>query len=534
MQSRQYGRKPNARDRINASRSSGVHPEPSVPRWNPIEWEASSSSSVESSNAPVRANDPVHERVVLPRRNAPSQASKSYDARPASRSSFSGEQFNPSKFYIGTFWPKSRESRASSGGKTTIHSLARAIERAKGGVERKEEKTGQVDGVPEEDEGGISRAIANAELVLSQFDEPDNLFDDLFGNRTVPRNDEPLEEKAAIPDQPDNGDGSDDEKDGNDGSCPFELDDTHINYLVGQWEQGDSSDKLNRLHFQFFVEFKQKIRVNQARRYLVVKSDGKSFSGWLEPARSQKAEEYCQKERSRVGNVFKFGVKGGKEGQNGKIEKIHELMKAGNSALEISAMFPDLYVRFSNAIHKWETYYDRPRDSEIIPKVEIYYGVTGSGKSYKAFQEHPNAYRKMQGRWWDGYKGEKVVIIEDFRPPSPDEWKSSEVKSISLDEWLRILDRYPMKIEYKGGSRQLQANHFIFTSNFPPNEWFVGHTQFPAFCRRVSRILHFPFRLDDLRLIGQDRALALEESISFRNSGLIVEDISGLTPADEF
>lgn len=37
---------------------------------------------------------------------------------------------------------------------------------------------------------------------------------------------------------------------------------------------------------------------------------------------------------------------------------------------------------------------------------------------------------------------------------------------------LRMLDRYALSVEVKGGSVPLRATKFIFTSNTPPTEWY--------------------------------------------------------------
>ncbi len=43
---------------------------------------------------------------------------------------------------------------------------------------------------------------------------------------------------------------------------------------------------------------------------------------------------------------------------------------------------------------------------------------------------------------------------------------------IPLDVLLRLLDRYPLLVERKGGSVRMLATVFIFTSNVPPDEWY--------------------------------------------------------------
>ncbi len=46
----------------------------------------------------------------------------------------------------------------------------------------------------------------------------------------------------------------------------------------------------------------------------------------------------------------------------------------------------------------------------------MYWGVSGGGKSHKAWSENPEAYDKDDTKWWTGYNGQDVVIWDDFDP----------------------------------------------------------------------------------------------------------------------
>lgn len=93
----------------------------------------------------------------------------------------------------------------------------------------------------------------------------------------------------------------------------------------------------------------------------------------------------------------------------------------------------------------------------------------------------PGAFWMPKGNWWDGYVGQKSVVVDDFYG-----W-------ISIDSLLRICDRYPLHLEIKGSHVQFQADTIVFTSNKPWTEWYktMLPEHVPAFARRVDEEYHF-------------------------------------------
>ena len=100
------------------------------------------------------------------------------------------------------------------------------------------------------------------------------------------------------------------------------------------------------------------------------------------------------------------------------------------------------------------------KDIQVIWK----YGKTGTGKTRSCYEDYPDLYRPTTYKWWEGYDGHKVVLIDEFRG----DW-------CKFGELLKLLDIYPYTVETKGGSRQIQATTFYITSCKPPEEVHNPH-----------------------------------------------------------
>nr|WAE43204.1 MAG: replication associated protein [Cressdnaviricota sp.] len=254
-----------------------------------------------------------------------------------------------------------------------------------------------------------------------------------------------------------------------------------ITYVKGQKEEG--SGETNYVHWQFIVYTKRKIRLNSLKLF---------FPAWshLEVSRSEAVESYVWKEDTRIeGSQFEYGSKPRSPKTANDWEEIRRLAQRG----DLDNIPADVYVRHFSSLNGIRVANQDPDDRPSI-KVKTYWGVTGSGKTYRAFTEARQAeggfYRKASTtKWWDGYKGQKNILIDEF-----------DGKSIGITHLLQWFDPYPMQVECKGSALALAGINFWITSNVDPLDWFPDATpEHRAALRRrltegVSGVEHFAAR----------------------------------------
>ena len=130
---------------------------------------------------------------------------------------------------------------------------------------------------------------------------------------------------------------------------------------------------------------------------------------------------------------------------------------------------PDVYFNklgCINAVHAARKRSVADIDGELEHQWIV--GPSGCGKSRLARDENPGAFVKlMNGKWWDGYDDEDVVILDDWDP----------YMAAQGGDMKRWCDRYVFPRKLKGPSaRYVPANSSSRRSIVSTN---VGSTRSP-------------------------------------------------------
>lgn len=118
-------------------------------------------------------------------------------------------------------------------------------------------------------------------------------------------------------------------------------------------------------------------------------------------------------------------------------------------------------------------------DGKLKHKNAWIWGPPGTGKSSSArFCDISHVYCKNVDKWWDGYDGQKVVIIDDFDP---------HMSRSLVNDFKKWTDRNPFLGEVKGAHIVINPADFnlIVTSNYSIDECF-DYTDALAVKRRFT------------------------------------------------
>lgn len=237
-------------------------------------------------------------------------------------------------------------------------------------------------------------------------------------------------------------------------------------------------------HLQGYAIFKKRVRLSRLKTLF-----GTDKIHWT-PCRGtvQHNEDYVRKLESTASSEdpgpFEWGslsdaraAVGENELHQGKRNDLHvaaEHIRNGDLHLIDDAVA----IKYGSHLLHFRASLFRDRDSK--PDVVWLHGLTGTGKSRTAQDMFEGSkYWKPAGKWWDGYIQQDVVVIDDIR-----------ATDYPYQYLLRVLDRYPLLVEFKGGHVSVNSPTFVITAPGPPSEVYRDTTEcLNQLERRISLIL---------------------------------------------
>lgn len=236
----------------------------------------------------------------------------------------------------------------------------------------------------------------------------------------------------------------------------------------------ETCPETGRSHLQGYSYYKNPMSFKQIKKELPEGCHIESAKG--SPIQNR---VYCIK----GGNYEEFGEIPKGAGKRTDISEAIQMLDNGDDLIDIIKSGANLQT-----IRVCEKYLDNmkmPPANTWYENKKIYwiYGPTGTGKSRKASELIGNDeyYKSMNcGKWWDGYNPKcKWVWLDDIR-----------ADFATFNRMLVLLDKRPIRVEIKGGTRILLDQNFIITCPKSPDKFYdKSDEETKQLLRRITEVI---------------------------------------------
>jgi len=233
-----------------------------------------------------------------------------------------------------------------------------------------------------------------------------------------------------------------------------------VKYVVYQLERGEQGTP----HLQGYVSLTQPRAISWLKALKGRTAEGAEFIVFdngthFERSRGnpQQNKDYCTKPAGRVEGPWELGELPKQGERTDLAAAAASLMRDG----DIRAIDPAIFIKYASGCLKLAALAPPPRRDDL--KIITICGATGIGKSHICHDYDPDVYVVNMGNsglWWDGYIGQKCVMFEEFKG------------QVQLQKMLQILDKYPLRLEIKGGLVPARFTVCFITSNYTPDKWY--------------------------------------------------------------
>lgn len=244
-----------------------------------------------------------------------------------------------------------------------------------------------------------------------------------------------------------------------------------VKWFVFQLEKAPTTGTL---HFQGFIGFANPKRMNEVKKVL------NCDHVHLEPMKAKKVD-YAMKEDTRQEGPWQYGTPTF-AGKRSDIAAFVDSIKAKATDVDLIDKHPDQWIKYQKTIEVTRAALSARRTEP--PTVILFSGQPGDGKTRAAIEYATKRglsfyIRTPHKTWFQGYQGQDVCIL--------DEVDKYEDTGLPFGLFLRLIDRYPVDVEVKGGSWPLTSKVMILTAVNPPEAWYRKSDIREQIERRVTR-----------------------------------------------
>lgn len=191
-----------------------------------------------------------------------------------------------------------------------------------------------------------------------------------------------------------------------------------------------------KLHYQGFVIYRKQHRLKKAKELL---ESGIETHMEVRRGTREQAREYCTKD--------------GEYEEHGQFEAYTKEQLFKQPIPYLRENYPEFYCRYYKGLERLQEKGDKWRDVTVT----FTWGGSGTGKTREVMEMDDVFKIDPPYKWWDGYEGESILLIDDYREGS-----------IERGMLLNLLDGYRMRLETKGSHTWAKWSKVYITSNFAP------------------------------------------------------------------
>lgn len=242
-----------------------------------------------------------------------------------------------------------------------------------------------------------------------------------------------------------------------------------LRFIIVGKEMGESGTP----HLQGYLEVKKRCTLTAVKTML-----GSRYHLEIAHGDAEANIAYCSKE----GDVV---IKEGSPVKQGQRKDLEEIKIAIDEGLSYEGLWENHFSSMVQYRRSFEEYANLKRlKNRVVPKVYFWWGKTGTGKTRGAFDlaesEYDNSFWVWPGGpWYDGYRGQRVAIFDEFH--------GGDEQGCPFSMWKKLCDRYSLTVPIKGGFTNWAPEVIIFTSNIDPKLWWARDLKPADWWEQVER-----------------------------------------------